>query len=118
VLGAHLTSPSVEGRERNVSDDAADVLKAAAEILDAVNNVNQPGSKEAVKEQIEFLRTLSRGTLKAARMEPGVAVALSSALRGWAYLARTDPDLMNRVGGPQMHRIARRIVSGDLKDEN
>jgi len=100
-----------------MADDIADVMEKAAQIIDAVNNVNRPETSDEVVKQIEFLRTLSRDSKRAARMDAGVATSLVLALQEWSWLARTDQDLMNRGGGAQMHQIARRIVFPEASDE-
>jgi hypothetical protein len=35
--------------------------------------------------------------------------ALADLLDQWAWLGRTDPDLLNRTGGPEALRLARLI---------
>lgn len=44
-----------------------------------------------------------------AAMHPGVGAALAQLLDRWAWLGRVDPDLLNRVGGPEALAVARLI---------
>lgn len=44
-----------------------------------------------------------------AAMHPGVGAALAQLLDRWAWLSRADPDLLNRVGGPEALVVARLI---------
>ena len=49
-------------------------------------------------------------------MHPGVGAALAALLDRWAWLGRTDPDLLNRVGGPEALAVAR-IINGTAGGE-
>lgn len=44
-----------------------------------------------------------------AAMHPGVGTALADMLTQWAHAADLDPDLLNRIGGPETLAIARLI---------
>ena len=51
-----------------------------------------------------------------AAMHPGVGAALAQLLDRWAWLGRADPDLLNRVGGPEALAVAR-LINGTAGGE-
>lgn len=45
-------------------------------------------------------------------LNPNTARALAGSLREWARVGDLDPDLLNRVGGPETIALARAINTG------
>lgn len=48
-------------------------------------------------------------------MHPDVAHALVEVFDAWARMASLDPDLLNRVGGPETLALARQINGGEQR---
>lgn len=46
-------------------------------------------------------------------MGPNVGVALAEVFDAWARMGELDPDLLNRVGGPETLTLARQINGGE-----
>lgn len=47
-----------------------------------------------------------------AAMHPGVGLPLATVFDAWARMGELDPDLLNRVGGPETLAVARAINGG------
>lgn len=47
-----------------------------------------------------------------AAMDPHVGTLLADVFEAWARIGELDPDLLNRVGGPETLAIARAINTG------
>jgi len=45
-------------------------------------------------------------------LPPDTARALAAVFRSWARMGEMDPDLLNRVGGPETVELARAILGG------
>lgn len=43
-------------------------------------------------------------------LNPAVARALAKTFRAWARMGEVDPDLLNRVGGPETLGLARKLL--------
>lgn len=48
----------------------------------------------------------------AAAMDPTVGLVLAAVFEAWARMGDLDPDLLNRVGGPETLAVARAINTG------
>lgn len=71
---------------------------------------NQPGDEDQAPVYV-VNEPMSNGANAAyiAAMHPGVGAALADMLDQWAWLGSQDPDLLNRVGGPEVLAVARLV---------